>query len=365
MYEYSFYMENGSLLCEEKENGLGLVSLDENTNTELLQLLSKLKFDSVKVENGNATFKSKEVIFDIRNYDKVLKNTRAITRINFMKVIKKAIKNSDLKNKISRGIKIAALNVALISGIATFKLNHKEYEEMVVYPEYTMENSIDDYKEKSKEIVKTVTEIQNQNINIEEVTENTSVTFLYDSDNLNNSANIDQQYEGLEEENIQTEYEVTQTGEEVNINTKQAGISYNHTNYPSFYDRWTPNTRQQLLAIEWDEKGRTSDRGIATIDGRYLVAMTETFGVTGDDVDVVLTDGAVIPCKIADSKSSNDANWTPYGHMLTLPDGQEGVDVIEWEASGEKEDIEIDDWYGKGVDYVVLASDAKVKTYIR
>ncbi len=135
---------------------------------------------------------------------------------------------------------------------------------------------------------------------------------------------------------------------------KQTGIIRNYTSYTYFFDKWSSSSRQRKVADLWDSKGRTSDRGIATIDGRYLVALTPTFGLVGDYVDIVLTNGQTIPCIIADSKSTRDANYTPYGHALASGGG--AVDVIEWEATGKKEDIDLTGWSGVSVDYAQLYS---------
>lgn len=124
---------------------------------------------------------------------------------------------------------------------------------------------------------------------------------------------------------------------------KQTGICRNNTPYSHYYNKWTPGTNQRIVADMWNEAGRTNDRGIATLNGRYLVATTTTFGLAGDIIDVVLRDGTVIPCIIADAKGAGPTNT--YGHVL----GGGGTDVIEWEAYGSKEDIDLGEWENKGV----------------
>ena len=96
--------------------------------------------------------------------------------------------------------------------------------------------------------------------------------------------------------------------------------------------------------------GRPSNRGIATINGRYLVAVSTTFGGVGDYIDIVLSNGEVIPCIIADAKSPNDSNYTPYGHRL----GGGRLDGVEWESFGAKEDIDITGWAAVGISYIQL-----------
>ena len=77
-----------------------------------------------------------------------------------------------------------------------------------------------------------------------------------------------------------------------------------------------------------------TEDGIAVINGRYVIACTETFGTVGDYIDFYLEDGTVLPCIIGDIKSSNDSNWCEWGHIY-----ESQVSVIElvvnqatWEA---------------------------------
>ena len=78
----------------------------------------------------------------------------------------------------------------------------------------------------------------------------------------------------------------------------------------------------------WHDKGRQSDRGIATISGYYLVAVTPIFGKVGDSIAVVLENGASFNAIIADLKG-NDAR-SQWGHDM----GGGKLDIIEWERVG-------------------------------
>ena len=129
----------------------------------------------------------------------------------------------------------------------------------------------------------------------------------------------------------------------------------NITNYESYFknDKWDKTTKQYQLSREWGDKGQKSSRGIATIDDKYLVAVTERFGNIGDDIDVVLEDGTNIHCKIADIKDPKDSNYTDYGHKLDTVGGGSMVDVIEWEATVPQDKLEISDWFGKRVDKII------------
>lgn len=103
---------------------------------------------------------------------------------------------------------------------------------------------------------------------------------------------------------------------------------YTVTCYDDFYGRWASGTMQEKVAEAWAEAGMRYEDGIATIDGRYLVACAETFGKVGDDVTFTLSDGTTIPCTIADQKSTGDPNYSKWGHVYS---GK--VNVIEFEVS--------------------------------
>lgn len=87
------------------------------------------------------------------------------------------------------------------------------------------------------------------------------------------------------------------------------------TEYDKFFSKWSTGTKQREIADLWAEKGRKFTDGIATIDGRYLIAMTEKFGSAGTLVDINFADGTVMKAIIADVKSSGDSNYSEYGHM--------------------------------------------------
>lgn len=127
----------------------------------------------------------------------------------------------------------------------------------------------------------------------------------------------------------------------------QAGISTNYTPYDIDWDETTP---QYVLNQRWKNKNKSNDRGIATIDGRYLVATTPIFGDVGDSIDVVLTDGHIIPCIIADIK--DEGAYNKWGHMIGNGVKDIGIDIIEWQGLYKQEDIDISAWKGNKVSYV-------------
>ena len=121
------------------------------------------------------------------------------------------------------------------------------------------------------------------------------------------------------------------SGTTINIpsSVSQTGITGNYTCYPQFYGRWNAGTTQRRISEIWGQKGKTgSPENIATIDGYYLIAVTQKFGQVGDIVCVVLANGTRINCMIADEKNPGDSNYTEWGHDL----GGGKADVIEWES---------------------------------
>ena len=129
-------------------------------------------------------------------------------------------------------------------------------------------------------------------------------------------------------------------------NVKQTGIIKNYTNYNYFYGKWSKGSAQRNLSEMWNASGRTNDRGIATLNNRYLVAVSPTFGKVGDNIDVCLDNGVVIPCTIADAKGSDAKSM--WGHTFG-----KAVDIIEWESMGGQSVINTDGWQGHSVDRIV------------
>ena len=119
----------------------------------------------------------------------------------------------------------------------------------------------------------------------------------------------------------------------------QSGITKNNLPYDI---EWNDGSNQQALHKKWSDKGKPSENGIATINGRYVVAVTPKFGEAGDMIDVNLKDGTTIPCVIGDVKGP-DAK-SDYGHVF----GDGTVDVIEWCAVDGPDNMNIDEW--KGID---------------
>lgn len=84
-------------------------------------------------------------------------------------------------------------------------------------------------------------------------------------------------------------------------------------------------TKQRTVWEEWVAAGAAYTSGIATTNGRFLIACTSTFGSVGDEVDFYLSDETVLHCIIADAKNPNDAGCNMYGHS-------NGACVVEFEV---------------------------------
>lgn len=130
-------------------------------------------------------------------------------------------------------------------------------------------------------------------------------------------------------------------------NLNQTGIIPNYTNYEYFYGKWHRGSKQREVSEVWAANGKTSDRGIATIDDNYLVAVSSKFGKAGDQIEVILEDGTSINCIIADIKG--EAASSEWGHSF----GKSGIDIIEWESLGKQDTIELGEWKGKDVAKII------------
>lgn len=112
------------------------------------------------------------------------------------------------------------------------------------------------------------------------------------------------------------------------------------TNTRSQQYKW----RQELFP-EWDatygSEEAFDEEGFGKVDGRYVVATSASkdggLAYVGQCLDVVLTDGTVIPCIVGDIKSSKDANWTVFGHMSS----SSSICIIEFIVDKEM-------WYNTG-----------------
>ena len=146
------------------------------------------------------------------------------------------------------------------------------------------------------------------------------------------------------------------SGSEVVVpnSVRQAPIDTTYESYSYLYGKWNTSTRQYKVSQLWAQKGKKSNRNIATIDGLYLIALKPVFGYSGDKVSVILSDGTVINCLIADTKG-DDSGTNKYGH-----DGWNGgINIVEWCAIGPTNNNvtntlpDISGWKGKTVKSII------------
>lgn len=95
--------------------------------------------------------------------------------------------------------------------------------------------------------------------------------------------------------------------------------------------KWDSNFDPAKVYDKWIESGSTELNSIATIDDRYLIACTSTYGNIGDKINFYLDDGTVIKGIMMDEKAQvycdydhNPAN--KWGHL----DGQQ---IVEFEIT--------------------------------
>lgn len=94
-------------------------------------------------------------------------------------------------------------------------------------------------------------------------------------------------------------------------------IDYEGRNNVYTYMGWQLITDQTSLQwkLKQDAGENFDSEGFGDIDGRYVIACTETFGGVGDAINWELADGTILKTIIGDIKSSGDANWSKYGHI--------------------------------------------------
>lgn len=106
--------------------------------------------------------------------------------------------------------------------------------------------------------------------------------------------------------------------------SSQSGITFDDMETEHYADTtWVYDCKTVREA--WKKAGSKSSGYIATLDGRYLVAISEDLADTGDAVDIVLANGQVIRAIIADTKGPKRVSM--YGHLQTG-----GVSLVEFEG---------------------------------
>ncbi|MBR1611168.1 MAG: N-acetylmuramoyl-L-alanine amidase, partial [Methanobrevibacter sp.] len=113
---------------------------------------------------------------------------------------------------------------------------------------------------------------------------------------------------------------------------QQSGISWDDVEYKNYLSggsrlRWTAGEVYRA----WVAAGTKSDKGLATLNGRYLAATSQMFGETGDAVDVVLESGHVIKLVMSDTKGEDAPSV--WGHEQNIySTGGTGISMVEWEG---------------------------------
>lgn len=295
---------------------------------------SKAKFKPKKTVNTveDVTNSIKNICSDIKEVTETYNNL--VTKsVNSSEWISDAVLITQISNSISESLKKISTNIVsdIIEIYNQVDAVNKQLSFEITEQKEIMSNSLNSLNALSVgKIVAPSTSNYHSPITSTETDNTTEVT---ESTNSKNNTSQD-------------------TGSSIDIpsNVRQSGITKNYTNYDYFYNKWSKGTNQRSVADAWAESGKNSNNGIATIDDRYLVAVSTKFGKVGDNIDVVLDDGTVINCTIADAKGSDATS--EWGHEL----GRGGVDVIEWESVGSADVINIDEWQGKKVTSIINIS---------
>lgn len=97
--------------------------------------------------------------------------------------------------------------------------------------------------------------------------------------------------------------------------TLPTGLGKSYT-YMEWRTITSPSSNQYKLREQATANGQVSysDDGKIYVNGRTLVAMTNTFGNVGDYVDIQTADGTVIHGIIGDIKNQNDSGANQWGH---------------------------------------------------
>lgn len=94
-----------------------------------------------------------------------------------------------------------------------------------------------------------------------------------------------------------------------------------------------PDSGQETVHDAWNAAGSVFTNHIATLNGRYLVAVKPSLGQPGQYIDITLENGTVIPAIVADTKGNENYGATDYkyvhndGSILELEvDADYGID---------------------------------------
>lgn len=118
------------------------------------------------------------------------------------------------------------------------------------------------------------------------------------------------------------------------------------------YDRtWASGSNQARVYQMWQNQEKPSSGGIATLNGRYLIAMRDgTIGQAGDIVDVHLDNGTVIHGILGDEKGDDCGNGWGHQQTYNAKGGihTEGLSLVEFEKVGKGsivDELKKNGWY--------------------
>lgn len=110
-----------------------------------------------------------------------------------------------------------------------------------------------------------------------------------------------------------------------------------------------PNSGQETVHDAWNAAGSVFTNHVATLNGRYLVAVKPALGSPGQYIDIALENGTVIPAIVADTKGNENYGATDYKYVHS--DGS----IIE---------LEVDADYGIDKSTGDVKSSGNVQTWI-
>ena len=95
--------------------------------------------------------------------------------------------------------------------------------------------------------------------------------------------------------------------------------------YTWYKRNWSARSNQGKVYSAWRSLGEKYSDKVATLDGYYLIAMSQSFGVVGDIVTIELDNGNYFNAILGDAKGK-ESNSTYYGHVQG-----KSTNVVEWE----------------------------------
>ena len=348
MVFYKFYRDQNGFVCEHLNNGKSIIKYDESAYDQLTSLF-KRKYYAVNLVDNKMTYTNGTDRIIIDEFTDIIKTLPADTfdlvvdnTTKYMLEVYNSIVASNLESEVKEKRNIGKLKLCLTTAFLTtmlLPLNLQRNVNVIEPYALAMEKYMLLQNEEQDRVSDTIESAIISDEPLEVIKPNfaNSIESLEDLENENNSLPT---YD---------EPQVTSDNRIYLTNIPQTGISRSYTNYSYFYNRWSSSSRQRKVADIWGALGFTSDRGIATINGRYVVAVTTTYGQVGDCINIALSNGVILPCVIGDAKSSNDQNWTPYGHRHGNV-----IEIVEWDSSGAWEDIDISDIAGLSVTYIEM-----------